>query len=84
MAKKITGTATSPKPYLKLYKEEMPTSFMETMVQDFLNDIIKDGDIDKDDAVGLSVVFDRFFDYCRDVAPNTVVVSKGKTLPLIS
>ena len=84
MAKKITDTATSSRPYLKLYKEEMPTSFMETMVHDFLKDIVKAGNIDKDDAVGLSKVFDSFFDYCRDVAPNTVVVSKGKTLPLIS
>ena len=84
MAKKITDTATSSRPYLKLYKEEMPNSFMETMVQNFLKDIVKDGNVDKDDAEGLSEVFDRFFDYCRDVAPNTVVVSKGKTLPLIS
>ena len=84
MAKKITDTATSSRPYLKLYKEEMPNSFMETMVQNFLKDIIKDGNIDKDDAKGLSEDFDRFFDYCRDVAPNTVVVSEGKTLPLIS
>ena len=36
MAKKITDTATSSRPYLKLYKEEMPNSFMETMVHDFL------------------------------------------------
>jgi hypothetical protein len=84
MAKKITDTATSSRPYLKLYKEDMPASFMETMVHDFLKDIVKDGNINRDDAAGLSKVFDRFFDYCRDVAPNTVVVSEGKTLPLIS
>jgi hypothetical protein len=84
MAKKITGTAASSRPYLKLYKEEMPTSFMETLVSGFLKNIVKNGNIDKDDAAGLSVVFDRFFDYCRDAAPNTVVVSEGKTLPLIS
>lgn len=53
-------------------------------MHDFLKDIVKAGNIDKDDAVGLSKVFDSFFEYCRDVAPNTVVVSKGKTLPLIS
>lgn len=84
MAKKITDAAISPRPYLKLYKEEVPTSFMETLVSGFLKNIVKSGNIDKDDAAGLSAVFDRFFDYCRDEAPNTVVVSEGKTLPLIS